>query len=285
MTLIEKKFCYIATYNLPPDSILERLYIQNFQCNNERTINIFENDSYILLAKIDVEGKINSIICKFDYEEGVNTEDLQLKATEEIIKSLNRLQIIFIGLQAHNQEYDTLKKELPICINILDYETGISLPVIKCVISLTMNMYCHFCSYVDLSNIQEVLRVKKDNIDEYIDRFLNLENLSNDPVLHFMTLYSLYEYINKTSNDSLKILFKEKNLEKEFRNTRNFAAHGKVEGEELKKVLGKFLGKSPTGFYSFSRYDLAHINLINTMIKEVQPIIQNYLKHLFCQEF
>ena len=88
----------------------------------------------------------------------------------------------------------------------------------------------------------------------------------------------MYEYINKTSGNRLKELFTNKGLEKKFRNTRNFAAHGKVEGQELKEVLENFLGVSPIGFYSFDRYNPSHVNLINEVIGEAQPIIQQYLR-------
>ncbi|PZO41519.1 MAG: hypothetical protein DCF19_09995 [Pseudanabaena frigida] len=131
---------------------------------------------------------------------------------------------------------------------------------------------------IPLQKVCEVLEIQKDNIDEYFDRFLSLENLNSDPVLHFVTLYSLYEYINKTSENRLKELFTNKGLEKKFRNTRNFAAHGKVEGQELKEVLENFLGVSPIGFYSFDRYNPSHVNLINEVIGEAQPIIQKYLR-------
>ena len=64
-----------------------------------------------------------------------------------------------------------------------------------------------------LKEINDVLMISHDNVDEFIERFLSIKELSSDPVLHLVTLYSLYEYINKTKGGNLvKSFEKAKNL-------------------------------------------------------------------------
>ena len=75
-----------------------------------------------------------------------------------------------------------------------------------------------------LERITNVL-LPQDNIDEYIDRFLSIKELSKDPVLHLVTLYSLFEYIDETkgrklaeSFEKVKKLGSNTSLKKVFRN-------------------------------------------------------------------
>ena len=144
-----------------------------------------------------------------------------------------------------------------------------------------------------------------DKINEYIARFVSLENLSSDPVLHLLTVSSLYEYIKETSDNHLDLRFneikigkigKEKVGKKNFQDkeltfkdkficTRNLAAHGLADEyttvynlEQILEIAPPETSTSGKRFYSFNRYNTSHINLINEVIGEAQPIIQQYLR-------
>ncbi|MEI6329132.1 MAG: hypothetical protein WCP16_07860 [Pseudanabaena sp. ELA645] len=277
MKIFKNQYGYTGTYHLSSDSILRKIHIKNV--DNERAIKVFENHTYKLLLITDVNMRIDGAIYKRDYAEYIDNDDFKKEAIEAIIKCLNRLQVAFIGLTYREQYKPAKRNNQKILIDILNYETGCKPIILEECIGLTDGfiLFEGFI-YVNLLEIHRILLTYKDNIDTYIDRFLSLENLNGDPVLHFVTLYSLYEYINKTSDNYLKRLFIEKGLEKKFRNTRNFAAHGSVEGVELKEVLEEFLEVSPSGFHSFDRYIPSHINLVNAVIGDAQPIIQQYLR-------
>ena len=134
--------------------------------------------------------------------------------------------------------------------------------------------------------------ISHDNVDEFIERFLSIKELSSDPVLHLVTLYSLYEYINKTKGGNLVKSFEKaknlgsNNLEKVLRSTRHLVAHGFAGGngtdeKKTAEILKEFLGKSDKlGRYTLDRYNESHINLINNVINESQVIIEQYLKKL-----
>ncbi|MFN9018711.1 MAG: hypothetical protein ACK5XC_07580 [Pseudanabaena sp.] len=280
----KKKYCYILSYGLPPDSILRELCIKDALLDNEGLVKLFEIDDFQLSLRLSSEGKLEVFFCKTeDYQEQINIDAFREKSLEILIKSLNRVQFAFTDLrnQRRYTPFERNRHQSNIYdIEVLDFETRNKIfqsaaTIYKVVGEMS---FLGFPKNVLLQKFCEVLVIQRDNIDEYIDRFLSLENLNSDPVLHFVTLYSLYEYINKTSGNRLKELFTNKGLEKKFRNTRNFAAHGKVEGQELKEVLENFLGVSPIGFYSFDRYNPSHVNLINEVIGEAQPIIQQYLR-------
>jgi hypothetical protein len=142
-----------------------------------------------------------------------------------------------------------------------------------------------------LEKITDVLTVSQNNVDEYIERFLSIKELSSDPVLHLVTLYSLYEYISKNKggkvfNEETKKLGSNTNLEKVFSSTRHLVAHGFAGGKsndqkKTAEVLKEFLGKPDVlGRYTLDRYNESHINLINDVINESQAIIIQYLKKL-----
>lgn len=280
----KKKSCYTVPYPLPTDSILRELYIKDALLDNEGIVKLCEIDNGQLSVRLSEEGKLDAFFYKADYyPEEINIDAFKEQALEVIRKSLNRLQFAFMYL-LNQRRYKSLEKSLHQSnlygIEVLDVETGnkiFRLP--DTIYKVIGEMSFPEPSRIEpLQKICEVLEIPKGNIDKYIDRFLSLENLNSDPVLHLVTLYSLYEYINKTSGNCLEQLFKGKGLEKKFKNTRHFAAHGKVEGQELKEVLENFLGVSPIGFYSFDRYNPSHVNLINEVIGEAQPIIQQYLR-------
>jgi hypothetical protein len=124
-----------------------------------------------------------------------------------------------------------------------------------------------------------------DKINEYIARFVSPENLSSDPVLHLLTVSSLYEYIKETSDNHLDLRFneikigkigKEKVGKKNFQDkeltfkdkficTRNLAAHGLADEyttvynlEQILEIAPPETSTSGKRFYSFNRYNTSH---------------------------
>ncbi|MCX5935989.1 MAG: hypothetical protein NTU99_14655, partial [Pseudanabaena sp. LacPavin_0818_WC45_MAG_42_6] len=141
-----------------------------------------------------------------------------------------------------------------------------------------------------------VLTSIKDNvkINEYIARFVSLENLNIDPVSHLITLWTLYEYIEKYNDikqyGEFNIEIAGKSIEvngrfegftilDKFTSTRHFVAHGSLTRQKTLGILKLFLKiNSSDNLPLFDRYNSSHISLINEVIGEVQPIIQQYLR-------
>ena len=280
MEIPKKGYGYTGTYRLYPDSVLRRFRIKDDVLDDKGAIELFANNTYRLLVTTDVDKKIESIVYKSNYDENIDITDFKKDALDVITKSLNRIQIAF--MYSRNKGTQTaISNNQEISVDILNYETGVKPFIVEAAIGYSRGI-CIVPDYIPIVSIQTintVLEIYKENIDEYIEKFLNLENLSNDLVLHLITLYSLYEYINKTSSNDLENLFKQQEIEERFRFTRNFAAHGTV-GERLnvKNFLKNSLGESQQDFYSFDRYNQSHINLINHVISEYQVIIHDYLK-------
>lgn len=307
MEIQNKNYCYTFIYALPNDSSLRKLYIKDILSNLdiEKLIQIFIDDSYELLIKIDQDRKINQFICKTYHKEKIDKDIIKCEAFEKIIvPSLQCLQFAFIGLQRQgiytSPAKDIHQNYMPLS-EILNYETGEKEKSIKmsCYldepISFTLSMQERHLSSEDIC---KVLKTRQEvsvhiNIDEYIERFLSIENLSTDPVLHLITLFSLYEYIKGSKGSDLSNkYFQEVNkkgsknkLEKVFSSTRNLVAHGFAGGgrsDERKtaETLKEFLGEpNSKGCYSFDRYNSKHINLINEVIGESQTVIEKYLKY------
>lgn len=301
MVTSKKKYCCIATYRLSDDSILRRLHIKDAVLDEEGLIKLFETSSYKLLAKNDTNGEIDALIYKYDQEEircqDINFEQFKKRALEVIEKSLKCLQIAFLFLR--NQPTYIVKKrdEIRISTDVLDYESNVKFSLREFIAELITSGSVLNNQFYNVSS-QEVVTVLtsiKDNekINEYIARFVSIENLNSDPVLHLITLFALYEYIKESKPSCKRLeraLIKNKkvgytaNLEEKFRNTRHLVAHGFAGGNDSKqkvnttKILEEFLGVSTSGSYSFERYNPSHINLINEVIGEVQPVIQKYLR-------
>ncbi|GBO53094.1 hypothetical protein APA_1002 [Pseudanabaena sp. lw0831] len=283
MLTSKKKYCCIATYPLSPNSILRRLRIKDAVIDEEGLTKLFENNEYKLLAKNDANGEIDAVIYKSDQEE-IDSAKFEKKALKVIEESLKCLQIAFLSIR--NQPRYIAKKSdgQQISIDILDYETNLKAWLPETMMLVTsgraLNNQLYYGSLQKIVTVLTVINCENnDKINEYIARFVSLENLSSDPVLHLITLYSLYEYINKNSSQYLENLFKQQGIEERFRFTRNFAAHGTVgERQNVKNFLKDSLGESQQDFYSFDRYNQSHINLINHVISEYQVIIHDYLK-------
>ena len=213
------------------------------------------------------------------------------------------MQFTFIGLQRQDLYIHSVKDDNEIyvpSVEISNHETGEK----ESLIGGTARSYSYGSVKVSLKarnlsleDICSVLKVHQKisihiNIDEYIERFLSIENLSNDPVLHLITLYSLYEYIKGSNGGDLGNCFKKANknysnisLEKVFSSTRHLVTHGFAggKGSDEKKtaeILKEFLDEPDSkGCYSFDRYNSKHINLIIEVISESQTVIEKYLKH------
>lgn len=207
-----KKYCYICTYSLPNNSFLRKLSIKNISLDIDKPIQIFIDNTYELSTKVDQDRKLDQFIYKIDREEKIDREFFKYEALDKIITSLKCLQFAFIGLQKHNQTaYTSLVKDIhqtwtdsnqPL-IELLNYETGEKESPIEITSYINMSSLTTFSlleRHLSLEDICKVLKVRQDlininvDIDEYIERFLSIENLSTDPVLHLITLYSLYEY-------------------------------------------------------------------------------------------
>ena len=214
MLIPKKKYCYILAYSLPPDSILRELYIKDALLDNEGLVKLFEifkiDDCHLLVrhcqlsVRLSEEGKLDAFIYKTEYyQEEVNIDAFKKESLEEIIKSLNRLQFAFMDLR-NQRRYTPLERNRHQSnmydIEVLDCETGnkiFRLPdaIYKVIGEMS---FLGFPRNVPLQKIYDVLKIHKDNIDEcfdrinkYVDRFLSIENLSSDPILHLITLWTL----------------------------------------------------------------------------------------------
>lgn len=285
---------YIATLDLlpfreHPESFWSEFCIENVSLDDEQPIEIFDSGKYKLLVRTDKDGRIETVIYQSNLEG--TFDDFKDEAIREIIKSLNRLEIAFISsvnfIRLHNPSrktkyennltFDKSQETFP--KNVIGYAVGgINVPKIPPTASL--------------EKITNVL-LSQDNIDEYIDRFLSIKELSTDPVLHLVTLYSLFEYIDGTKGRKLaesfekaKKLDSNTSLKKVFSSTRHLVAHGFAGGKrndekKTAEILKEFLGESDkSGRYTLDRYNESHINLINDVINESQIIIWQYLKRL-----
>jgi len=291
--------CYTATLNLLPfreypESFWSEFYIENVSLDDEQPIEIFDSGKYKLLVKTDKDGRIETVIYQSNLQGTFDT--FKDEAIREIIKSLNRLEIAFIApvnfLKLHNPSRKT-KYENNLTIEVLNSDKSQeALPKEVRAYAVGGINVPKTLPTASLKEINDVLMISHDNVDEFIERFLRIKELSSDPVLHLVTLYSLYEYINKTKGGNLVKSFEKaknlgsNNLEKVLRSTRNLVAHGFAGGngtdeKKTAEILKEFLGKSDKlGRYTFDRYNESHINLINDVINESQVIIIQYLKKL-----
>jgi hypothetical protein len=333
METIKKKCFYTATYHLPSDSVLKTYIIKDHVIDEDGLINIFENDEYkvlllvandtdikisqfiyksveeLIFTEVDpnkinenggkLDDQINTFFCKSEQENyknfNIDTKGIDRISLREIEKCVNRLYLAFCSLRSLANQTKTINvNKQKAYINIYDYDSKIKFfPVETIVASDSSSGWASHNPTLSCRKIISVLKVIKDNIDEYIRRFLVLEKLSSDPVLTLITLFALYEYIkeNNPSDKSLeRTLQKDKkagynaNLEEKFRNTRHLVAHGFAGGkgkkskENTTKILEEFLGYSPSGIYSFDRDNPSHMKLVSEVISEVQPVIHNYLR-------
>ena len=220
---------YNATLNLlpfreHPESFWTEFCIENVSLDDEQPIEIFDSGKYKLLVRTDKDGRIETVIYQSNLE--ITFDTFKDKAIREIIKSLNRLEIAFIAsvnfLKLHspsrktkyenNLTFDKSQETFP--KNVMGYAVGgINVP--------------KTLPTASLEKITNVL-LSQDNIDEYIDRFLSIKELSTDPVLHLVTLYSLFEYIDETkgrklaeSFEKVKKLGSNTSLKKVFSSTRH----------------------------------------------------------------
>lgn len=296
----KKKYCYILSYGLPPDSILRELCIKDALLDNEGLVKLFEIDDFQLSLRLSLEGKLDAFFCKTeDYQEEINIDAFKEKSLEILIKSLNRVQFAFTDLrnQPRYTPFERNRHQSNICdIEVLDFETGnkIFQPAVTIYKVVGEMSFLGFPQNVLLQKFCEVLEIQKDNIDEYIDRFLSLENLNIDPVLHLITLWTLYEYIEKYNDikqyGEFNIEIAGKSIEvngrfegftilDKFKSTRHFVAHGSLTRQKTLGILKLFLRiNSSDNLPLFDRYNSSHISLINEVIGEVQPIIQQYLR-------
>ncbi len=300
MENIKKKYCCIITHRLSLDSALRRLPLKDPVLDDKGYITLFSTNNYKLLAEIDKGEKIDALIYKSDQEGKafyeINNKSFEEEAKKVIRNSLNRLQVAFLGVRMQVEHTAKIRNDENFSVDILDYETGVKASFLTPIGGIYLGSGGELIRpdpHISCQQIYTVLKVEKDNLDEYIDRFISLEKLSNDPVLHLITLFSLYEYIKESqpSDKRLERAFtKHKkiesnfNLEEKFRNARHLVAHGFAGGKGIKhkenttKILEEFLGFSPSGSYSFDRYNPSHINLINEVIGEAQTIIHNYFR-------
>lgn len=290
--------CYTATLNLLPfreypESFWSEFCIENISLDKEQPIEIFDSGKYKLLVKTDKDGRIETVIYQSNLE--ITFDTFKDEAIREIIKSLNRLEIAFIApvnfLKLHNPSRKT-RYENNLAIEILNSDKS------QEILPKEFKAYAvgginspKIIPTASLKEINDVLMISRVNVDEYIERFLSIKELSTDSVLHLVTLYSLHEYINKTKggkvfNEETKKFGSNTNLEKVFSSTRHLVAHGFAGGKSndqknTAEVLKEFLGKPDVlGRYTLDRYNESHINLINDVINESQAIIIQYLKKL-----
>lgn len=324
METTKKKCFYTATYHLPYDSILRSFTIKDFVVDKDGFIRIFENGKYKILIANDTNGKINKFIYRseeellftevnldgcnefkeiVDYEfnmfycvsEQNECKDFQIdtnKIDEESLKVIgecvNRIHIAFCGLRNFISQSDKIEFErLETHVNIYDFDSKLKFqPALNFVVEAKSMVMGIISPILSCQKVISVLKVNKDNIDEYVRRFLIIEKLSIDPVLTLITLYALYEYITNTNSHLRELLQSNKkigcnvNLLKKFRGTRNLVAHGVVDRSDTKDILKEFLGdvEPESSAYSFDRYKPSHMKLVNEVISEVQPVIQKYLR-------
>ena len=305
---MDRKYCYIANYKISVDSNLNLLYVLDDLKNIADPISIFHKGNCELVVKIDQNQKVDSLIYQSDYADCNKNliDDFKKKATEKLNQAINRLQTAFgLGLTKIYQQHSIkTQKDLGLNISFFSYESKITAPLISARFHQEFVGNISYCKYVKLQDIKNILKIDKENIDEYVNRFISLENLNEDPVLHLLTVFSLYEYIKETSDRRLDDQFNEikigkigkekvgkKNIQDKeltfkdkFICTRNLVAHGLVHEyttvynlEQILRIAPIETSTSGKKFYSFDRNNHDHINLINEVIGEVQPIIQKYL--------
>jgi hypothetical protein len=285
--------CYTATLNLLPfreypESFWSEFRIESISLDVEQPIEIFDSGKYKLLVTNDKDGRIETVIYQSNLEGKFDT--FKDDALKEIIKSLNRLEIAFIApvnfLKLHSpSRKPKYEKNLTIEVLNLDKSKEIFPKEVKGYAS-PINVPKTLPT-ASLEKITVVLAVFQDNVDEYIERFLSIKELSTDPVLHLITLCSLYEFIEYTRKDIVEHfkaaneLSSNTNFEEVFKNTRNLIAHGYVNRKKTAEILQEILGESnKSETYKFDRYNESHINLINDVINVSQVIIFEYLKKL-----
>ena len=180
-------FCHIATLNLlpfreHPESFWSEFCIENVSLDDEQPIEIFDSDKYKLLVRTDKDGRIETVIYQSNLEESFDA--FKDEAIREIIKSLNRLEIAFIAsvnfLKLHSPSRKT-KYENNLAVEVLksDKSKEIFPKEVKCYASPINSPKT--LPTASLEKITYVLAVSQDNIDEYIDRFLSIKELSTDP--------------------------------------------------------------------------------------------------------
>ncbi|PZO41520.1 MAG: hypothetical protein DCF19_10000 [Pseudanabaena frigida] len=99
MLASKKKYCYILSYGLPPDSILRELYIKDALLDNEGLVKLFEINDFQISVRLREEGKLDAFFYKTEhYQEEINIDAFKQKSLKVVIKSLNRLQFAFMDL-------------------------------------------------------------------------------------------------------------------------------------------------------------------------------------------
>ena len=295
---MDKKYCYIATHRISVDSNLNTLYVLDDLQNIEEPISVFEKGKYKLLVKIGENQKVDSLIYTSEYQEDLHIHfyDFKREAIVVLNKAINRLQTAFGLVKIYKQHSIKIQKDPEINIECFNYESKTTYQLLGGIGIEAPYGYCSLSNYVyiNLQDIKNILEIDKENIDEYINRFVSLENLSSDPVLHLINLWTLYEYIEK-NNDieqyaefNIEIVGKSIELNgrfegftvlDKFKSTRHFVAHGSLTRPKTLGILKLFLSiNSSDNLPLFDRYNQSHINLINEVIGEAQPIIQQYLR-------
>jgi hypothetical protein len=322
MQNLTKKYCFIYPYKLPLNSVLRRIYIKNEVSDYSEPIQVFDNGRYNLSIKIDQDKKLDEFIYRFDCEESIDKygkDKFKEEALDGIIKSLECLQFAFIGLQSQTRERlsDSRKESHPL-IGVLDYKTGETKTILEFEASYNIRADITISFHSMHTSLEEICRTLKYPKKEQLTRFLSIDKLSLDPVLHLTTLYCLYEYIAEGGkNENFTSLFginifgkstkkhKGKPISKEidgrsvkteqggesylpttfldkFKRTRDFVSHGFVSNQTTLNILKQFLKSSSNeeevNRLSFDRYDESHINLVSDVIGEAQNIIQKYLR-------
>ncbi|MCY7362993.1 MAG: hypothetical protein LH629_13160, partial [Ignavibacteria bacterium] len=212
MQNLTKKYCFIYPYKLPLDSVLRRIYIKNEVSDYSEPIHVFDNGRYNLSIKIDQDKKLDEFIYRFDCEESIDKygeDKFKEEALDEIIKSLECLQFAFVGLQSQIRERlsDSRKESHPL-IGVLDYKTGETKTILELEASYNIRADITISFHSMHTSLEEICRTLKYPKKEQLTRFLSIDKLSLDPVLHLTTLYCLYEYIAEDrENENFTSLF------------------------------------------------------------------------------
>jgi len=307
MQNLTKKYCFIYPYKLPLNSDLRGIYIKNEISDYSEPILVFDNGRYNLSIKIDQDKKLDGFIYRFDCEESIDKygkEKFKEEALDEIIKSLECLQCAFVGLKSQiRKRFSDSKKESHPLIDVLDYKTGETKTILEFEASYNIRADITISFLSAYTSLEEICRILKYPKKEQLTRFLSIDKLSLDPVLHLTTLYCLYEYIAEDRENenftelfgvnifgkSTKIKIKQGSESylpitffDKFKHTRNFVSHGFVSVPKTLDTLKQFLKSSSNeegiSRLSFDRYNESHINLVNDVIGEAQNLIQKYLR-------
>jgi hypothetical protein len=188
--------------------------------NEDGFINIFENDKYklLLLVTNDTDIKISQFIyksveeliftevnpnkinengCKLDDQVNtffgkskqenyknfnIDTKEIDRISLREIEKCVNRLHLAFCSLRNLANQTETINvNKQKTYVNIYNYDSKIKFFPIKTLVARdSSSSWASSNSTLSCRKIISVLNVTKDDIDEYIRRFLVIEKLSGD---------------------------------------------------------------------------------------------------------